>query len=169
PARFWLLYLLLALFSLLLLPATILRHRLMLSGIGFFSEILTAFPRDPLYALAGVNRLALFVLFAVLLARQHDARDRYRALIHRIAWGSMACLLLGLCDFLGFISLTPYNLSRLFYGAGYQRLQSTFGNPALFASFVACTLPLIVFELRARGRAAPALQGIFFPLVAAAL
>jgi O-antigen ligase len=169
PARFWLLYLLLALFSLLLLPATILKHRLMLSGIGFFSEILTAFPRDPLYALAGVNRLALFVLFAVLLARQQNARDRYHALFRGIAWGSMACILLGLFDFLGFISLTPYNLSRLFYGAGYQRLQSTFGNPTWFASFVTCTLPLIVFELRAWGRAAPALQGIFFPLVAAAL
>src|SRR5207245_7587209 len=46
PARFWLLYLLLALLSLLLLPAPILSHRLMLSGIGLFSEILTAFPRD---------------------------------------------------------------------------------------------------------------------------
>ncbi|HKC10927.1 MAG TPA: O-antigen ligase family protein, partial [Vicinamibacteria bacterium] len=169
PARFWLLYLLLALFSLLLLPATVLRHRLMLAGIGLFGDILAAFPRDPLYPLAGLNRLALFVLFAVLLARREDARDRYRALFRGIAWGSVASVLLGLLDFFGLISLTPYNLSRLFYGAGYQRLQSTFGNPTWFASFVTCTLPLIVFELRAWGRAAPALQGIFFPLVAAAL
>ncbi|HXB55807.1 MAG TPA: O-antigen ligase family protein [Vicinamibacteria bacterium] len=169
PARFSLLYLLLALFSLLLLPPTVLKHRLMLGGIGLFSEMLTAFPRDPLYALAAVNRLALFVLFAVLLARGEDARDRYRALFRGIAWGSVACILLGLVDFFGFISLTPYNLSRLFYGAGYQRLQSTFGNPTWFASFVTCTLPLVVFELRAWGRAAPALQGIFLPLCAAAL
>jgi O-antigen ligase len=169
PARFWLLYLLVALFSLLLLPATILNHRLMLGGIGLFPEILTAFPRDPLYPLAGVNRLALFVLFAVLLARREDARDRYRALFRGIAWGSVACVLLGLVDFFGLISLTRYNLSRLFFGAGYQRLQSTFGNPTWFASFVTCTLPLILFELRAWGRAAPALQGVFFPLCAAAL
>src|SRR5258708_4093550 len=145
PARFWLLYLLLALFSLLLLPATVLRHRLMLAGIGPFGDILAAFPRDPLYPLAGLNRLALFVLFAVLLARREDARDRYRALFRGIAWGSVASVLLGLLDFFGLISLTPYNLSRLFYGAGYQRLQSTFGNPTWFASFVTCTLPFIVF------------------------
>jgi O-antigen ligase len=169
PARFWLLYFLVALFSLLLLPATILNHRLMLGGIGLFPEILTAFPRDPLYPLAGVNRLALFVLFAVLLARREDARDRYRALFRGIAWGSVACVLLGLLDFFGLISLTRYNLSRLFYGSGYQRLQSTFGNPTWFASFVTCTLPLILFELRAWGRAAPVLQGVFLPLCAAAL
>jgi O-antigen ligase len=169
PARFWLLYLLVALFSLLLLPATILNHRLMLGGIGLFPEILAAFPRDPLYPLAAVNRLALFVLFAVLLARGEDARDRYRALFRGIAWGSVACVLLGLLDFFGLISLTRYNLSRLFYGSGYQRLQSTFGNPTWFASFVTCTLPLILFELRAWGRAAPVLQGVFLPLCAAAL
>jgi O-antigen ligase len=169
PARFWFLYVCLALFSLLLFPFSILHHRLMLSGIGLFPEILTAFPRDPIYALAGVNRLILFVLFTVQLSRREDPRDGYRALFRGIAWGAVACVLLGLLDFFGLISLARYNLSRLFYGPGYLRLQSTFGNPTWFASFVTCTLPLVLIELRTCGRAAPALQGAFLTLGAAAL
>jgi len=169
PARFWLLYLLLALFSLLLLPVGVLEHRLMLDGVGLLPKILTAFPSDPLYALAGVNRLALFVLFAVQLSLLPDGRDHYRALFRGIAWGAAACVLLGLLDFFAVISLARYNLSRLFFGPGYRRLQSTFGNPTWFASFVTCSLPLVLLELTAWGRVAPALLGAFLPLGAAAL
>ncbi len=169
PARFWLLYLLLALFSLLLLPVGVLEHRLMLDGVGLLPKILTAFPSDPLYALAGVNRLALFVLFAVQLSLLPDGRDHYRALFRGIAWGAAACVLLGLLDFFAVISLARYNLSRLFFGPGYRRLQSTFGNPTWFASFLTCALPLVLLELRTWGRVAPALLGAFLPLCAAAL
>ncbi len=43
-------------------------------GTGFAHAILGAFPKDPLYPIASVNRLWLFVLFAALLSSQPDAR-----------------------------------------------------------------------------------------------
>src|SRR6266508_3484628 len=142
----------------------------MLDGVGLLPKILTAFPSDPLYALAGVNRLALFVLFPyTTLFRSQQPRDHYRALFRGIAWGAAACVLLGLLDFFAVISLARYNLSRLFFGPGYRRLQSTFGNPTWFASFLTCSLPLVLLELRTWGRVAPALLGAFLPLCAAAL
>ncbi len=169
PARFWLVYLLLALFSLLLLPARVLEHRILLDGFAILPNMLGAFPRDPLHSFAAVNRLALFLLFVVRLSLLGEARDHYRALFRGITWGAVASVLLGLLDFSGLISLAPYNLSRLFFGRGYQRLQSTFGNPTWFASFLTCALPLVLLELSSWGRLAPALAGAFLPLCAAAL
>jgi hypothetical protein len=76
---------------------------------------------------------------------------------------------LGLLDFAGLISLDRYNLSNLFYGSRYRRLQSTFGNPSWFACFVACALPLLLLQLReARGRARFVLA-LAFPVVGASL
>ena len=169
PARFWLVWLALSFFSLCLFPPRILEHRLLLEGMELLPNALAVFPRDPMYAFAAVNRLALFVLFAVRLSLLEGARDLYRALFRGVAAGALASVLLGLLDFSGVLSLTPYNLSRLFFGRGYRRLQSTFGNPTWFASFLTLALPFVVLELRTWGRYAPALLGAVLPLCAAAL
>ena len=169
PARFWLVWLALSFFSLCLFSSRILEHRFLLEGMELLPNALAVFPRDPMYAFAAVNRLALFVLFAVRLSLLEGARDLYRALFRGVAAGAVASVLLGLLDFSGVISLTPYNLSRLFFGRGYRRLQSTFGNPTWFASFLTCALPFVVLELRTWGRYAPALLGAFLPLCAATL
>ena len=140
-------YALVATLSLLLLPPVVLEHRLFLEGEGFAPAILGAFPKDPLYPIASVNRLWLFLLFAALLSYQPDARALYRGLFRGIAWAALVAVVLGLLDFLGVFSLAPYNLSHLFYGAQYRRLQSTFGNPSWFACFVSLALPFILLEL----------------------
>lgn len=165
----FLLFALVATGSLLLLPRAVLEHRLFLEGWGFGRAILGAFPKDPLYPIAAVDRLCLFGLCAWLLAAQAEARGLQRALLRGIAWSAIAASLLGLLDFAGAISLDRYNLANLFYGSRYRRLQSTFGNPSWFACFVACALPFVWLEFQeARGRAR-FLLALAFPVCAASL
>jgi O-antigen ligase len=163
------LYALLAAASLLLLPRPVLEARGFVEGGGLGRALLAAFPKDPLYPIASVNRLWLFTLFAALLAAQADGRTLCRALVRGIAAAAVLAAALGLLDFAGVISLDRYNLSHLFYGARYRRLQSTFGNPSWFACFVACALPFVLLEFReGRGRMRWLLAAAF-PLVAASL
>jgi hypothetical protein len=61
------------------------------------------------------------VLFAALLAAQPDGRAFYRRLFGGSP-GRIAAAVLA--DFSGVLSLDRYNLSQLFYGAQYRRLQS---------------------------------------------
>jgi O-antigen ligase len=165
----WLLYALQALLSLLLLPPTVLAERAFLEGHALFDAVLKAFPQDPLYPFAALDRLALFVAFTVLLSRRADARTLYRALFRGIAWAAIATVVLGLLDFFGVISLAGYNLSHLFYGARYRRLQSTFGNPSWFACFVCCALPFVLLELWEARRGLRAVLAAFVPLCVASL
>ncbi len=167
--RLWLLYGLLAFLSLLLLPPSVLSERAFLEGRSLFDAVLKAFPQDPLYPFAALNRLALFVLFTVLLSRRADAPALYRALFRGVAWAAIAAVVLGLLDFFGVVSLARYNLSHLFYGARYRRLQSTFGNPSWFACFVACALPFVLLELWETKGARRAALAAFIPLCAASL
>jgi O-antigen ligase len=143
--------------------------RLFLEGAGFARAVLGAFPKDPLYPIASVNRLWLFLLFAGLLAAQAEGPRLYRKLVRGVALAAIAAATLGLLDFAGMLSLDGYNLSNLFYGRQYRRLQSTFGNPSWFACFAACALPFVwlAFE-EARGRVRIALAAAF-PLLAASL
>ncbi|HEY8234200.1 MAG TPA: hypothetical protein VIJ10_16170, partial [Vicinamibacteria bacterium] len=167
--RLSLAYGLLATTSLLLLPVTVLEHRVFLEGSELGRAVLGAFPKDPLYPIASVNRLWLFSIFAGLLAAQADGPQLYRRLAHGVAVAAIASAALGLLDFAGALSLDGYNLSNLFYGREYRRLQSTFGNPSWFACFAACSLPFVwrAFE-NASGRARIALAAAF-PLLAASL
>jgi O-antigen ligase len=167
--RLWLLYGVLASSSLLLLPPTVLSHRVFLEGGDLFRAILGSFPKDPLYPIAGVNRLGLFVLFAVLMSRHSEARHLYRMLFRGIAWAAVFAVILGLLDFVGLLSLARYNLSHLFYGGQYRRLQSTFGNPSWYACFVSCALPLVLLEFWEARRPYRLVLAAFFPLCALSL
>lgn len=169
PFRLLVLYALVAAASLPLLPMPVLEHRVFLEGGDFGRAVLEAFPKDPLYPIASVNRLWLFVLFSGLLAAQDDARSLYRRLFRGVAWAAVAASVLGLLDFAGLVSLDRYNLSNLFYGRHYRRLQSTFGNPSWFACFVACALPFVLLRFHeARGWTRWAMA-VVFPLYGAAL
>jgi len=159
----------LATFSLLLLPPMVLEHRLFLEGSDFARAILGAFPKDPLYPIASVNRLWLFLLFASVLSSQPDARALFRGLFRGIAGAALIAVVLGLLDFLGVFSLARYNLSHLFYGAQYRRLQSTFGNPSWFACFVSLALPFILLELWEAQRLRRVAIACLLPLCAASL
>jgi hypothetical protein len=159
----------LAALSLLLLPARVLEHRLYLEGGGIGRAVLNAFPKDPLYPIASVDRLLLFVVVSGLLAAQPDGRALCRSLFRGVAWAALASALLGLLDFAGWLPLSGYNLSHVFYGEHYRRLQSTFGNPSWFACFAACALPLVLLLFHeARGGLRVALSAAL-PLYAASL
>ena len=162
-------YALVATLSLLLLPPVVVEHRLFLEGYEFPRAILGAFPKDPLYPIASVNRLWLFLLFASVLSSQPDARALYRGLFRGIAGAALVAVVLGLLDFLGVFSLARYNLSHLFYGAQYRRLQSTFGNPSWFACFVSLALPFVLLELWEAQRLRRVAIACLFPLCAASL
>jgi O-antigen ligase len=162
-------YALVATVSLLLLPPAVIEHRLFLEGGDFPRAILGAFPKDPLYPIASVNRLWLFLLFATLLSFQPDARSLFRGLLRGIAGAALIAVVLGLLDFLGVFSLARYNLSHLFYGAQYRRLQSTFGNPSWFAGFVSLALPFVLLELWEAQRLRRVAIACLLPLCAASL
>jgi hypothetical protein len=162
-------YALLATFSLLLLPPAVLEHRLFLEGHEIARAALGAFPKDPLYAIACVNRLWLFLLTAFLLSSHPHAQGLYRGLFRGVACAALVAVALGLLDFLGVLSLAAYNLSHLFYGEQYRRLQSTFGNPSWFACFVSLALPFVLLELwEARGLRRVAIA-LLLPLCSASL
>ncbi len=166
----WLvLYALTTTFSLLLLPPQVLAHRFFLEGDDLPRALLGAFPKDPLYPITSVNRLWLFALFAGVLSVQADGRELCRRLFSGIAWSAILCVTLGLLDFVGVLSLARYNLSHLFYGAEYRRVQSTFGNPSWFACFVACALPFVVLELWQARRLLRVVTAASLPLCAVAL
>lgn len=162
-------YALVATLSLLLLPPAVIEHRVFIEGGGFAQAILGAFPKDPLYPIASVNRLWLFLLLAALVSSQPDARALYRGLFRGVAWAALVAVVLGLLDFLGVFSLAQYNLSHLFYGAQYRRLQSTFGNPSWFACFVSLALPFVLLELWESRRLRRMAIACLVPLCAASL
>jgi hypothetical protein len=166
---FAVLYALAATFSLLLLPMRVLEHRAFLEGGQLAGALFRALPKDPLYPIASVNRLWLFLTFVVALSAQAEAGALYRRLVRGIALAVTVAVVAGLLDFAGVISLAGYNLSQVFYGAGYRRLQSAFGNPGWFACFVACTLPFVLLEW-SESRGWPRLAfAISFPLSVASL
>jgi hypothetical protein len=166
---FAVLYALAATFSLLLLPPRVLEHRAFLEGSRLAQALLTAFPKDPLYPIASVNRLWLFLAFAVALSAQAEAGALYRRLVRGIAWAVIVAVVLGLLDFAGVLSLAHYNQSQVFFGAGYRRLQSTFGNPGWFACFVACGVPFMLLEWSEPRRWLRLVIAASFPLTAASL
>ena len=131
--------------------------------------MLTAFPKDPLYPIASVGRLWLFVVFAAALASQTEAGVLAKRLLRGVAWAVALAALFGILDFLGLVPLARYNLSHLFYGVEYRRLQSTFGNPSWFACFVACGLPFVLMAFVEAGARLRVVLAATFPLSSAAL
>jgi len=166
---FAVLYALSATFSLLLLPPRVLEHRAFLEGAELVAAALGAFPKDPLYPIASANRLWLFLAFAASLAAQPDGAALYRRLVRGIAWAVVAAVVLGLLDFAGVVPLARYNQSQVFFGAGYRRLQSTFGNPGWFACFVVCALPFVLLEWSDARRTSRVVLALVFPLAAVSL
>jgi O-antigen ligase len=160
----------LAALSLLQLPPKLLDERLFVEGIGIGRAALGAFPVDPLYPIAAVNRLVLFLVLAVVIARQSDAPSLFRALFRGIAWAAILAVVFGLLDFLGLISLTRQNLSHLTWGPDQPaRLQSTFQNPGWFACFLSLALPMVMLEFQLGSRRCRFAIGFFLPLCAASL
>src|SRR5262245_20142869 len=95
PLAFAAVYALSATVSLLLLPHRVLEHRAFLEAGDFVRAVLSALPMDPLYPVAGVARLWLYVVAVDVLAAQPDARELYRLMGRGVAWAAVVAVVLG--------------------------------------------------------------------------
>ena len=141
-----LLYVCLSGLSLLQLPLVNVFKGFALWGASWSFLIFGAIPPWDLYASAGVNRLVLFVIFAILLSRLEGNRGFYRAVFLGALWGAVLSAVAGLLDYYGVISLTWFRtFNPVINPGGVQfRLQSIFGHPGWFAEFVTVTIPFIL-------------------------
>ncbi len=139
-------YIVLAFFSLLLLPYTQFVEILSLWEILDFSNLLfTATPENPLYSLAAVNRLFLFFLCIFLIKQIVFAEILYNRLFTGVALSVLAACLLGLGNQFGLYSLEWYRPQFVDLLGAEQRLQSVFANPGWFAEYVVIGCPLLLF------------------------
>ena len=137
-------YLLLVLFSLLVFPLSSFIDNLTLWGLfDFCNALFSATPDNPLYSLAAVNRLLLFVIFILLINNNSMVDKLYRMLFFGCACSVLMACLFGLLNQYGIISLAWYR-PEFRDAAGVDRLHSVFGNPGWFAEYILVCTPLIL-------------------------
>lgn len=140
-------FILLALFSLLLLPISSILGTLSLWGVfDFGNAVYWATPENPLYSIAAGNRLLLFGILILLLGKNRAAVDLYRSLFTGCAISVLAVCLLGLMNHFEIISLAWYRPNFL-TGSEVGRLHSVFGNPGWFAKYVIVCTPFVLLLL----------------------
>ena len=115
-------------------------------GASWSFLVFGAVPAWYVYAIAGVNKLVLFVIFIILLSGLEGNRGLYRAVFLGALWGAVISAIVGLLDYYGVISLTWFrSFNPNINPGGIQfRLQSIFGHPGWFAEFVTITIPFIL-------------------------
>ena len=146
-----LLYVGLSTFSLLLLPIHNVWQTIALWDIdGFSSFLLTAKPDSFFYSFAGINRLILFLLFVIQLARLENSTDLFIKFFVGILFGCVFAIIVGLFEYFDFVSLSRL---RAEYDGHGNRLQSFFGNPGWYAEYTTITLPFLLlgFYLKSKG------------------
>ncbi|MEA3467350.1 MAG: O-antigen ligase family protein [Thermodesulfobacteriota bacterium] len=137
-------YLLLVLFSLLVLPLSAFSDNLTLWGLfDFCNAFFSATPDDPLYSVAAVNRLLLFIVFILLINNNSMVDKLYRMVFFGCAGSVLIACLLGLLNQYEIISLAWYR--PVFRdAAGVARLHSVFGNPGWFAEYILVCTPFVL-------------------------
>ena len=114
-------------------------------GASWSFLIFGAVPSWYEYAIAGVNKLLLFVIFVVLLSGLEGNRALYRSVFLGALWGAVMSTIAGLLEYSGVISLTWFrSLDGNAASAGTLRLYSIFGNPGWFAEFVTVISPFVL-------------------------
>ncbi len=97
------------------------------------------------YAIAGVNKLLLFVVFILLLSGLDGNRVLYRAVFLGALYGAVIATIAGLLEYSGVISLVWFrSLDGTATPSGMLRLHSIFGNPGWFAEFVTVISPFVL-------------------------
>jgi O-antigen ligase len=164
-------YLVLTVCSLLVFPLASFVDNLTLWGLfDFCNALFSATPENPLYSIAAVNRLVLFVSFVLLINTSSIVDKLYRMLFLGCAFSVIIVCLLGLLNQYGIISLVWYR-PEFIDGAGADRLHSVFGNPGWFAEYVlVCTPFVLLLCSRKTGRALRVLVfSITFALIGTSL
>ncbi len=134
-------YILLACFSLLLLPFSHIGSILHLWGWrDFFSAVLHAAPESILYPLSAVNRLLLFFVFIFQISTHAENNRLFRIVFSGLVSGAVLAAFIGI---LNHYQWFPLEWLRSTVASG-TRLQSVFGNPGWFAEFLAISIPFIL-------------------------
>ena len=135
-------YVVLSLFSLLLLPV-----RQILKDFWFFGfpDAFFYLFTGPLYGIylpvMAVIQLALFVALAIQLSSSSFSVELYKSLFTGIFSGAVFCAFIGLLDFYGIISLAWYRFGQTASG---EVLHSTFQNRNCFGEFVLTVIPFVM-------------------------
>ncbi len=117
---------------------------------GFFSfcnAFIGATPGDPMYSLAALNRLALFVILLYAINTKATADKIYTSLFIGCGCSVICACVLGILNQFGWLSLTwlrPDVITK----SGFHRLHSVFGNPGWFAEYILICTPLVLLLTR---------------------
>ena len=135
-------YVMLSLFSLLLLPV-----RQIIKDLWFFGfpDAFFYLFTGPLYGMyipiTAVIQLGLFVVLAIQLSSSSFSIEYYKFLFVGIFSGAVFCAFIGLLDFYGVISLAWYRFGQT---ATPGVLHSTFQNRNCFGEFVLTVIPFVM-------------------------
>jgi O-antigen ligase len=140
-------FIVLAIFSLMLLPISSIVKTFYLWGVLDFSNaVFWATPENPLYSIAAGNRLVLFAVLFFFLGKNTASESIYRIIFIGCALSVVAACLLGLLNHFEIISLAWYR-PNFVTGSEVGRLHSVFGNPGWFSEYVIICTPFILFLL----------------------
>ncbi len=133
------LYLFYSFLSILLFPASeyefLLQPRLFLDGL---KNVLYENSWTPLYSIAGMNRLGLFIFSTVLIACQENAVRVFKAIFVCMLIAGVISAALGIAHQLG--------VPLAFVKSQYMgRLQSVFAHPNVFAVYITITTPFVFY------------------------
>lgn len=135
-------YVVLSLFSLLLLPIRHILRDISLFGLSdFFFYMFIAQPYHIYYPIPAITRLVLFVILAVQLASLDLRSDVYKSLFMGLFSGGIFSALIGILDLYGIISLQWYRFGRT---RSPGVLHSTFWNRGVFGEFILCVVPFVL-------------------------
>ena len=134
-------YVVLSLFSLLLLPVRQIFRDFWFFGFpDFFFYISIGQPYSIYYPIPAITRLILYVVLAVQLASLDSQTDAYKSVFLGLFSGGVFCAFLGLLDFYGIISVEWYRVITRTPGV----LHSTFGNRGHFAEYILTVVPFVL-------------------------
>lgn len=106
-----------------------------------FLQVANATPNATPYPLAGINRMVLFFVLALVVSKGKDARELFKWIFVGIFVGGVFCAFVGLLDYYGFISLAWYRFGTTITPGA---LHSTFLNRGWLAEFIVVMTPFVL-------------------------
>ena len=135
-------YIALSVLSLQLLPLGHIIRDFWLVGLkSSFLQVANATPDSWLYPLAGINRLVLFFVLALIVSWGKDARELFKWIFVGIFVGGVFCAFVGLLDYYGVFSLAWYRFGTINTPGS---LHSTFLNRGWLAEFILVMTPFVL-------------------------
>ena len=132
-------YIGLSVLSLQLLPVGHIVKDFWLFGLrGFFLQVANAAPGDHLYSVGGINRLILYFVFALEVARGKAARELYKGMFVGVFSGAVFCAFIGMLDHYGMFSLSWYTKNVL------PGNTSTFPSSGWFSEYILTVVPFVL-------------------------